>query len=157
MHVGYKGPVDLSQGTSVHEVDQAVVISTDSAMMVLEWRIDNYDEFLGVVDSPDEAATTSIVDVVDASSLPPWRYLVDPAIAGFGVATQPSESGRELLWALRIDFESAASVVVALGDLRDGLPSYSPDSLLVISDPEMAQSYQVLDAPESAWGRDLHL
>lgn len=156
VRVAYKSSADLFPDAGIHEVDQAVVISTDSATMVLEWRIRNYDEFLSVVEPPDKAVTTAL-GALDVSGLPPWSALVGSAIAGFGVATQASEAGDTLLWALRMDFEIGASVVVALGELQGATPNYQPDGLLVISDPETAQTYQVLGAPESAWGRVLHL
>ncbi|MFI6680463.1 hypothetical protein [Kribbella sp. NPDC050470] len=154
--VYYKGSTEISQCASIHEVDQAVVISTESTTTTVEWRIDNFVEFLSVTDSADGAATTAINDAVEMTQGPPWSQLLGSAVTGFGVATQPSEAGDVLLWALRMDFGSGASVVVALGDLQDAAPRYQPDSLLVISDPEMARYYEVLGATESAWGRDLH-
>jgi hypothetical protein len=160
-HVGYKGLIDTAQGVGptalVHEVDQAVVISTESTTMVLEWRIRNYNEFLSVVDSPSEAATAALVDTHDVSGLQSWSCLVGSVVTSFGIATQPSEEGRDLLWAVRIDIAGEPSVVVALGEVRGGMPNYQPDNLLVIFNAEVAQSYQVLGAAESAWGRDLYL
>jgi hypothetical protein len=156
LRVGYKGSADVRERVGIHEVDQAIILSTDSTTVVLEWRIRSYDEFLSMVDSPDDAATASI-DAVDVTAMEPWSSLVGSSIVGIGIATQQSETGRLLLWALRINFEGGGSVAVSLGDLRDAGPNYQPDSLLVISDPEVAQSYQVLGAPESAWGRSLYL
>lgn len=162
-HVCYKGSIDTPHGVDqgdplvVHEVDQAVVISTESATMVLEWCIRDYSEFLNVVASPTEGAAAAVTDIHDVASLPPWSSLVGSVIVGFGVATQQSEEGYELLWAIRINFDNGASAVVALGELQGMAPNYQPDNLLVIFDPEVAQSYQILGAPESAWGRDLRL
>jgi hypothetical protein len=161
--VGYKTSGDpvagLDQGSAafVHEVDHAVVISTESAAIVLEWCIRNYDEFLNVASAPEEGVAAAVTRVVDVTSLPQWSRLQESAIASFGVATHRSEDGSELLWALRIAAANGASVVVALGELRDAMPTYQPDSLLVIFQPELAQSLQVLDSSESAWGRDLGL
>ncbi|MGW6275930.1 hypothetical protein [Kribbella sp. NPDC055071] len=76
---------DVRELVVIHEVDQAVVLSTASTTVVLEWRIRSYDEFLGVVDSPDEAATASI-DAVDVTALEPWSSLVGSSIVGLGVA-----------------------------------------------------------------------
>ncbi|MEU4395897.1 hypothetical protein [Kribbella sp. NPDC023855] len=152
-------PMDLgwNEGAMIHEVDQAVVISTASQTIVLEWRIIDGHEFLDIVGVPNEAATAGIADAHDVASLPPWQFLMTSEIAGFGIAMQPSGDGVESLWALRIDFVGQASVVVALGELRGGVPDYQPDNLLVIFDPDTASFYQVLDASESSWGRDLHL
>lgn len=125
--------------------------------MVLEWRIRNYDEFLSVIDSPTEGAAAAVTDIYDVTYLPSWRSIAGSRIVGFGVATHQSEEGNDLLWAVRIDVDGEPSVVVALGAIRGTLPDYQPDSLLVVFDPEVAQSYQVLGAPEAAWGRDLNL
>ncbi|WP_432892872.1 hypothetical protein ACQPYH_18520 [Kribbella sp. CA-245084] len=139
----------------VHNVDQAVVVSTDSMTLVLEWCLRGYDEMLRVV-APEDAATAGI-DAEDVSGLEPWASVLGSPVVGFGVATQLSESGRTVLWSLRMDFGKAGGVVVALGELRGAAPEYQPDNLVVISDPDIAQAHQVLDAPESAWGRALHL
>jgi hypothetical protein len=123
-------------------------------MIVLEWSIRNYDEFLNIVDSPHQSAAAAVTDVVEATNLPQWRPLVGSVICGFGVGTQHSEEGHQLLWSIRLDVENGVSVVVALGDIEDASPRYQPDNLVVIFEPETAQSYQVLGAAESAWGRD---
>jgi hypothetical protein len=141
----------------VHDVDHAVLISTASMTMVLEWGISNYDEFLNIVDSPDEGGAAAVTDVLDATGLPQWRPLVGSAITGFGVATQQSEDERQLLWSIRLDVENGVSVVVALGETEGELPSYQPDNLVVIFDPEMARSYRFPGASESAWGHELHM
>lgn len=151
------GEVDLGGLAAVHEVDQAVVISTDSAEIVLEWRICGSDEFLNVLDSPTESAAAAVAESHDVTNLPPWNSLAGSVIAGVGVATRESEEGYELLWAMRLNADSGASVVVALGELRGEVPHYQPDNMLTISDPKVARSYQILDAAESAWGRDLPL
>jgi len=161
--VTYKTSIDPVQGVEqggravLHDVDHAVLLSTESMTIVLEWCIRNYDEFLNIVDSPKEGAAAAVTDVLDATGLSQWRHLMGLVITGFGVATQQSEDGRQLLWAIRLDVERGASVVVALGETEDALPRYQPDNLVVIFEPEMAQSYQFPGASESAWGRDLQM
>jgi hypothetical protein len=158
--VGYKtSAVDADLGSSVlfHEVDHAVTISTGSATMVLEWCIRGYDEFLNIVAAPEDGKSAIVVPIVDVTGSPAWSALTESPILSFGVASHESEGGSELPWALRINLQGGASLVVALGEIRDAVPSYQPDSLLVIFDPEMAQSFQILDAADSAWGRELRL
>ena len=161
--VSYKTSADLLQCSgqgeqaTTHDVDHAVLVSTESMTIVLEWCIRNYDEFLNIVSSPSDGASAAVTDVLDVTSLPQWRPLVGSVISGFGIGTQYSEEGHRLLWSVRLDVENGASVVVALGETEGTLPSYQPDNLVVIFEPDIAQAYQVLDAPESAWGRDLHL
>jgi hypothetical protein len=161
--VGYKtssdgiGGLDQCTDLHVHEVDHAVVLTTESASLVLEWRLRNYDEFLNVVGSPEAGVAAAVTDTVDVTNFPQWAALRESPIVGFGVATQRAEDGSELPWALRIDTANGVSVVVALGELDDGMLTYQPDSLLVLFQPELAQSFQILDSPESAWGRRLAL
>jgi hypothetical protein len=163
VRVSYKTSGNLHHGADqrdrvvAHEVDHAVLVSTESVTLVLEWCIRSYDEFLNVLDSPDQGAAAAVNDVVDVTGVPQWSALVGSVIAGFGMATQQSEAGHELPWAVRIDVEHGASVVVGLGELRGAIPSYQPDNLVVIFEPEMARSYRVLDSSQSAWGRDLEL
>lgn len=147
------------QGGSIlaHGVDHAVIVSTESATMVLEWCIRNYAEFLNIVANPEDGKTAIVDSIVDVTDSAPWRALRGLAISGFGLARHTSEDGSQLPWALRMIFENGASAVIALGEIDDATPSYQPDNLLVIFDPEMAQSFQILDAPDSAWGREVHL
>lgn len=141
----------------VHEVDHAVVISTEQTTIVMEWSIRNCDEFLHITSDLGASESASVTRSVEVSDLPEWRRFRESEISGFGVATHESEDTSDLVWALRIDVAAGTSVVVALGELRQGIPAYQPDNLLVIFCPEVAQSLQILDAPESAWGRHLAL
>jgi len=161
--VGYKttaaSAAGLNRGNSmlVHDVDQAVIISTGSATMVVEWSMPGFEERLNIVSAPEEGESAAAGPVVDVTNSPAWSARTESPIVGFGVAGQRSATGSELPWALRINLESGSSVVIALGEMRDALPRYQPDNLLVIFDPDLAQSLQVLDADYSAWGRDLWL
>ncbi|XRQ08954.1 hypothetical protein ACN3XK_72820 [Actinomadura welshii] len=132
---------DVDQGdlAAVHEVDQAVVISTEAATMVLEWCIRDCDEFLNIVDSTAKGAAAAVTAIHDVADVPPWSSLLGSMIVGFGVATLQSEEGGELIWAIRIDVDDGASVVVALGDVRQMALNYQSDSLLAIFAPEVAQ------------------
>jgi hypothetical protein len=55
--------------TRVHEIDQALVISTHVSAVVLEWNIRNYDEFLNVTDSNSSAATAAVGDDLDLTNV----------------------------------------------------------------------------------------
>lgn len=147
----------VDSDSSVHEVDHAVIISTERTAIVVEWSIRNYNEFLHITNDLEESESAGVTRIVEVGDLPEWRRFRGSKIIGFGVATHESEDMSELIWALRIDVAADASVVIALSEMRRGIPVYRPDSLLVIFRPEIAQSLQVLDAPESAWGRRLVL
>lgn len=45
-----------------------------------------------------------------------------------------------LPWAINLRFASGANLVIGLGDLLDGQPTYMPDTLLVIGSREAAVS-----------------
>jgi hypothetical protein len=162
-HIGYKiagesaSDLGVDYAAFVHEVGHAVVITTEATTTVLEWCIRSYDEFLNIVTAPDSADSAAVSQLLDATNLPQWRPFLDAPISGFGVATHQAENGADLLWALRIESANGAAAVVALGEERDGVLTYQPDNLLVIFQPELAQELQVVDAPDSAWGRDLTL
>lgn len=123
--------------------------------MVLEWGLRNYDEWLNIAIAPDMGLSAAVPRLLNVTVLPKWRAVAGAVITGFGVAVQRSDSGRELPWSVRIVFDGGSSVVVALGEVCDEAPSYQPDNLVVIFDPEVAQAYQILDSAESAWGRDI--
>jgi hypothetical protein len=60
-------------------------------------------------------------------------------------------------WSLRLDFEGAPSVVIALGapDRWKGTGlTYMSDDVAVIFDEELARSYRPPAARSSAWGDD---
>ncbi|GAA1575270.1 hypothetical protein GCM10009804_35090 [Kribbella hippodromi] len=154
--VGYRGELSDFHDATAQDVDQAVVLTLESVTVVLEWYIDGVEESLRLVVAPDEAATKDI-PARDVSALRPWRSVVGSRIVSFGAATQEAETGSWFAWALRIGFSNGEHIVVALGELEGESVRYQPENLVVLSDPEMAQSYQVLDAPESAWGRDIAL
>jgi hypothetical protein len=138
---------------SSHEVGQAVVLETNTTTVVLEWRIDGYDEFLNI-SVPDLAASAPVANQVDVTDSPQWHPFVHEPIVSFAVATHESEQNSTLLWALRIDGASGKSVVVSLGRVSDGALEYQPDSLLVIFRPQLAQSLQLPNSQQSAWGSE---
>jgi hypothetical protein len=152
--VQYKGAAVLSDQEGLHEIDQAVVVSVDSEDIVLEWEIGDAGAFLGVKKVSD-SLTSSVLDSVDVIDRSEWVEIAASPIDGFAIATVESESGGRLLWSLRINVRSGASVVVALGELRDGHLNYRADNLLVIFSQELASSLQLSDGSESAWGRNV--
>ena len=50
----------------------------------------------------------------------------------------------------------STSVVIALGEDRDGRLGYQPDALLVIFDEGIARSFRIPAGSGSAWGQPLH-
>lgn len=68
---------------------------------------------------------------------------------------RPVPTQGDCLWALALTFRNAASVAVALGELVDDVPSYLPDSLVVLFGQEVAESYRISSSPTSAWGDEI--
>ena len=67
----------------------------------------------------------------------------------------PVSAEGNCLWALALNFRNAFSVAVALGELVDNMPSYLPDSLVVVFREEAAESYRIASSPTSPWGDEM--
>lgn len=97
----------------------------------------------------------------DVSHRKAWRARIGERVVAIATAWDELEAvDRELtsaqpvrlgLWSLRLEFEGG-SVVIALGEFREGELQYSADELVVIHDEALARSYRSLASPDSAWG-----
>lgn len=87
------------------------------------------------------------LEIVDVSER--WSQLVGQRLAActFSHSAPPSD----LPWAMNLRFESGAHLVIALGELLDGEPSYMPDSLLITGLREVAGSFSPPAALGTAW------
>jgi hypothetical protein len=90
---------------------------------------------------------------VDVSGVPPWPSLLGRTVLGLQYAWHGAGSDSDdSLWAIRINLDSAESVVIALGVVEDGHLIYLPDSIVVIFEPDVARSYSIPAADGSSWG-----
>ncbi|MEV6646135.1 hypothetical protein [Amycolatopsis sp. NPDC051371] len=134
----------------VQEVAHGVVFAfEDGHVLFAQWQMDGEDEFL-LLGSGDGGL---LVDAVEVGELPEWRPLLGRKIVRVGTARHVPWEGRPLvLWALRIEFEGDLSVVVALGEIRQGVAAYLPTSVVVLFDADQARAYVVPSSETSAWG-----
>jgi hypothetical protein len=92
-----------------------------------------------------EVPLTSILDVSGR-----WRPLLGRRLLTYRFGLQDVESGQER-WALLLAFEGGSKLLVALGELVEGCPTYLPDSLIVTADPDVALAYAPIASLGSVW------
>lgn len=140
---------------SVHEIDIALKFSLVSGeSLVVRWEMQGLNEGLGVGLFGDaNAEVFKGVDFIEVSETPEWQPLLGASIThAVGAFHVPNEGCPEALWAMRIDFSSGRSAVVALGEMSgDGL-GYLPDGLVAIFDEAEARDYRIGSSAQSAWG-----
>jgi hypothetical protein len=139
----------------VHEVDQGVVlVMTDGSALSAQWLMQGEDEFLAIAPmSISGLRAGSLIDAIDVSGAPEWMAILGRTVNGVGVAWHVPNAGRpKSIWALRFDIEGGSSFVIALGEVRDGSPTYLPDAIVVLFDREDAESYRIAGGVTSAWG-----
>ncbi|WP_077488494.1 hypothetical protein [Sinomonas mesophila] len=132
----------------IDEVAMAVTLHwRTSPSTRIHWNSDAWNEGL-VQGGPGEADPSPKVTITDVSER--WRDLSGKRLTActFSHSTRPSD----LPWAMNLQFASGANLVIALGELLDGQPSYMPDTLLVIGTREAAESYSHPAALGTAWG-----
>ncbi|MFG1638660.1 hypothetical protein ACGFMK_00070 [Amycolatopsis sp. NPDC049252] len=139
----------------VQEVAHGVVFAfEDGNELLARWQMDGEDEFLqlGSVAEQEEGA---LVETVDVRAQPEWQPLLGRKIIRVGTAWHVPWEGRPpARWSLRVEFEGGRSVVVALGEIRDGIAAYLPTSVVVLFEPDQAHAYVVPSSETSAWGGD---
>lgn len=136
-----------SSGAHVDEVAMAVTLHWGTSPATrIHWNSGLWNEGL-VQGGPGEADPSPEVTITDVSER--WGGLIGERLTActFSHSTPPSD----LPWAINLRFASGAYLVIALGELLDGQPSYMPDSLLVIGSREAAVSYSHPAALGTAW------
>ena len=159
VEVRYHVPVGVAAGGvsdsgMVDDVEQAIDLMVDDGSVVrAQWEMRGELEFLSVVRASGTDLIGSFVDTVDVSGGDSWGRILGRTVSGVGVAWHASGS-EELRapFAIRLDFHGATSVVIALGELVGGVPSYLPDGVLVIFDETVAANYVFPGAESPAWG-----
>lgn len=143
----------------VHEIDHGVeLMLSDDHVLCMQWQMDGENEYLRVsLRSPThETSDNTLIDAIDVSSAPEWTSLLGGSISSIRISWHIANTGcPRSVWAIRFDVETGASFVVALGEVRDGVPTYLPDSVLVIFDREDAETYRTAGSSTSAWEGEL--
>jgi hypothetical protein len=139
------------------EIDWAIELKFDTGSIVLRWDMYGEAEWLSVTRGVLPELQSDTVELLDAAARPGWSSRAGRKVCRVGIAMDsPIGDGKDYLWAVRLEFIDASPVVIALGEIHDGMPSYHPTALLAIFDAELAQFYRPNNAPESAWGVTLY-
>ncbi len=83
-----------------------------------------------------------------------WRKAIGAVVTAVGVSWHQPTGDTAAIWSVRLEFSPDLSIVVALGEWRDGAIHYIPDQIVVIFDAEIARSYVIPAGEEPAWGHN---
>jgi len=133
--------------SSVDAVPMAVILSFNGLNICLRWNLEPPSEQLVMLTETD-LSSGPLVRRVDVSER--WHDLLNAQLVRASWAEHETGEGVQP-WAVTFDFARAGGLVVALGELIDGLPSYLPDSLLVTADRDVALRYRPPGALTPAW------
>lgn len=137
-----------SRSSAVDAVPMGVILRFEnSESATFRWVLHPPVERLALVRSEDYPPGP-LVRRVEVSSR--WSQFVGTEATDLSWSQQ--RIGDDLLpWAATLAFGSAGELVVALGELAGGEPSYLPDSLLVTASHLSAASYWPSAALSAAW------
>lgn len=134
----------------------ALELVFDGIPVVISWLMENEIECLNVRSRGVAAVIPDYSKTIDLSARPGWEACVGGELISVRTSRhRPVPAQGDCLWALALTFRNAASVAVALGELVDDIPSYLPDSLVVIFGQEAAESYRISGSPTPAWGAEI--
>lgn len=131
----------------VDAVPKAVILTFDSLSVLLRWDLSPPTERL-VMMSDEHSQTGPLVRRVDVSGR--WGAFLGAQLIAASWAEQETGDGLQP-WAVTLAFAEVGDLVVALGEVVDGFPSYIPDSLIVTASRDVALSYRPSAALTPAW------
>ncbi len=136
-----------ARGAIVDAVSRAILLEFGTLRSQVRWTLEPPVERL-TVEAPSPWHTLPLSKVVDVSDR--WAGLIGTRLLRHDIGFQEVESGREP-WALLLHFEDARRLLIALGELDDGVPRYLPDSLVVTEDASIAMHYVPGASEGSLW------
>jgi hypothetical protein len=137
------------------DVDVGIELKTETGeTFAAVWQMEGYNEGLSFGPGTGEsrhgryALTRSNV-----TESPRWRSLLGRPVTHVGAGWQiPNEGCPEAVWSVRLVFEGAYEVLLALGrSLADCRIEYQPDEVLVIWDKARAEAYRIPAQTTSAY------
>jgi hypothetical protein len=144
-------PLPENPPRGIDTVDLGIELWSEDHMTLLGWYATGWAESL-IIDQHASAANPGSSTILDVTRRPGWAEREGRRITGCVLSTQVSEDGREYPWAMRIEFENAPEVVVALGEVLNDEPCYQPTSLLAFFDENAARRYEISCSTTPAWG-----
>ena len=145
----------MRASASRDEVEYAIELVFDSQPVAISWQMDNEMECLSVRSHGVEDVISDYSKIIDVSVQSGWGACVGEELISVRISRHSPVSAEDnCLWAVALSFGNAASVTVALGELVAGMPSYLPDSLVVLFGKDAAESYRIASSPSSAWGEE---
>lgn len=129
------------------QVSKGVILAFDTLSVLLRWDLRPPVERLVMVSNENRQAgpLTRRVDV----SLR-WKELLGSQVVGVSWSEQETSDGLQP-WAVTFALADAGELVVALGELVNGIPAYLPDSLIVTASREAGLSYMPSASLMPAW------
>jgi hypothetical protein len=137
-HVTYVYPeswvrTDEYESNLVDEVDMDIVLHFAGAgHLKISWAMAGLVEGLELSRTDLPLQRLSHLEV---SASPQWARLIGEKISEVRLLWRAANAGvPESIWWMGFTFSSGASFSIALGEIREGIPDYQPDELLVFFD-----------------------
>lgn len=147
---------DRSRGFD--QVDMGIELDlSDNRTFVAAWEMKGYCEGLAFGVFPSDGYTRpERVKPIAVAGADEWQARFASTIASVGLAWHvPDERCPETIWSVRICLDDA-DLVIALGEEKEsGRIGYQPDSLVVLFDRLIANSYEIPASDRTAWGSDV--
>lgn len=160
LHVSYLGPeantADELRGCP--DLDEAGIgvelATTAGATYAAVWRMDGYNEGLCFGPGTGESRFgPQPLSRSDVSASPGWRQRWGKTVTDVRIGWHiPNEGCPETVESVRLVFEEAASVLIALGQVTaDCSIEYQPDAVVVVMDERLGRAYRIPAQTSSAY------
>jgi hypothetical protein len=137
----------------VHAVDHGVQLRTPAGLTTLMWQLDGDCAALSAVaDAGEEDGLTELIEAVDVTGTPAWRPMIGQIVTGVTQTGHRSVEGcPTTTWACRLDLGDHGSVVVALGEIRDGRLDYAGNNVAILFGSQAFDLFRHYDGDPWAW------
>ncbi len=147
-YLGFPWDSMPSDAESVDAVNRAIVLDFGDVRLAVRWDLRPPVERLIVESFDASAAAAPLTTSRDVSHR--WQSILGSSLTSHAWGWHEVESGREI-WAVALRFSNAQTLIIALGELVEGVPTYLPDSLVVTATERIAKAYKPRAATNSLW------
>ncbi|WP_335986726.1 hypothetical protein [Glycomyces sp. MUSA5-2] len=115
----------------------------DDRSLIFSWSMNGIEEGVALEQRiPGEADDGLFGTPVDVSQVDDWNRLIPIRVFGLEPVWHiPNEGAKRSPCAFRVLVDEGRELVISLGKIENGRPTYIPDSLLVFFDPAKARDY----------------